>query len=139
MSLSRHTKLFVAVCMAVDLLLLTCLSRTAPAQGSKPTSETTNMTVIVKEYDTGEPVSQAHVSLQFGEPHGPMIPNRKAKQIFYGSKTDAQGRCKFVEINKGPITLTVTAPNHQTYGKELQLEKDNQVFEIKLKKPQPLI
>ena len=66
MSLSRHTKLFVAVCMAVDLLLLTCSSRTAPCRSLKPTSETTNMTVSVKEYDTGEPVSQAHVSLQFG-------------------------------------------------------------------------
>jgi hypothetical protein len=34
--------------------------------------------------------------------------------------------------------LTVTAPDHQSYGKELQLEKEDQVFEVKLKKPQPL-
>jgi hypothetical protein len=33
----------------------------------------------------------------------------------------------------------ITATAHQSYGKELQLDQDNQVFEIKLKKPQPLL
>ena len=33
----------------------------------------------------------------------------------------------------------VTAVHHQAYGKELQLDHDNQVFIVKLKKPQPLI
>ena len=63
----------------------------------------------------------------------------KSQKITYGAKTDAQGRYKFMDINKGTIVLSVTATGHQAYGKELQLEKDNQVFEVKLKKPQPLI
>ncbi len=135
---SRHTKLFVAAWVATSLLLFGGLSSSAHAQGAKPSTETTNMTVVVKEYDTGEPVSQAHVTLQFSIPHSQAIP-RKAKQISYNAKTDPQGRCKLSGINKGPIVLTVTADGHQSYGKQLQLEKDNQVFEVRLKKPQPLI
>ena len=135
---SQHTKLFVAAWVATSLLLFASLSSSAHAQGEKPSTETTNMTVVVKEYDTGEPVSQAHVTLQFSEPHSQAIP-RKAKKISYNAKTDTQGRCKLSGINKGPIVLTVTADGHQAYGKELQLEKDNQVFEVRLKKPQPLI
>ncbi len=136
---SQHRKMLVALCVATSSsLFFTSLSRAAQAQGAKPSTDTTNMTVVIKENDTGEPVSQARVTLQFGVPHSQLIPNRKPKQIIYNGKTDAQGRCKFVEVNKGPIVLSINAAGHQTFGKELSLEKDNQVFEIKLKKPQPL-
>jgi len=130
---SQHTKLFVAAWVATSLLLFASFSLSAPAQGDKPSNETTNMTVVVKESDTGKPISQAHITLHFSAKFG------KAKKIAYNAKTDAQGRYKFSGITKGAIVLTITAPGHQTYGKELQLEKDNQVFEVKLKKPQPLI
>jgi len=33
----------------------------------------------------------------------------------------------------------VTAERHQTFSKEFELEKENQVIEVKLKKPQPLL
>jgi len=135
---SQHIKLFVAAGAATSLLLFASLSSSARAQVDKPSAETTNMTVVVKEYDTGEPISQARITLQFAEPGGPARLGKKRK-ISYDAKADTQGRCKLVGINKGAIVLTVTAPGHQSYGKELQLEKDNQVFEVKLKKPQPLI
>jgi len=61
------------------------------------------------------------------------------KKHTYNAKADAQGRCKLFGINKGTIVLMVTAHEHQSFGKELQLDQDNQVFEVKLKKPQPLI
>jgi uncharacterized GH25 family protein len=96
------------------------------------------MTVVVKEADTGQPIGQARITLQFKMPGGPGRFG-KTQKIAYGAKTDAQGRYKFTDINKGTVVLTVTATGHQSYGKELQLDKDNQVFEIKLKKPQPLI
>jgi len=96
------------------------------------------MTVVVREADTGQPIFQAHLTLQFTEPGG-AARFGKARKISYNAKTDSQGRYKFQGINKGTIVLTVTATGHQSYGKELQLEKDNQVFEVKLKKPQPLI
>jgi hypothetical protein len=130
---SQHTKLFVAAWVATSLLLFASLSGSAQAQGDKASSETTNMTVIVKEADTGQPIFQAHITLQFPAKFG------KTKKIAYNAKTDIQGRYKFTGINKGTIVLTITATGRQTYGKELQLEKDNQIFEVKLKKPQPLI
>jgi len=132
---SQHTKFVVALWVAASLLLIA--SSTAPAQGAKPNSATTNMTVTVRDSDTDQPISQAHITLQFTAPGGPSRFG-KSQRISYNAKTDSQGRCKFMDINKGTIILTVTAPDHQTYGKELQLEKDNQVFEVKLKKPQPL-
>lgn len=130
---SQHTKLIVAAWMTTSFLLFASLSGSARAQSANPSDETTNVIVLVTEADTGQPISQAHITLQFPAKFG------KTKRIAYNAKTDTQGRCKLAGINKGKIVLTVTSEGHQSYGKELQLEKDNQVFEVKLKKPQPLI
>jgi len=138
MLLVRPNKFLLAAWIAICLPWLSGFSRVALAQATKPSDETTNMTVIVKESDTGQPIFQAHLTLQFTEPGGAARLG-KAKKISYNAKTDSQGRYKFQGINKGAIVLTVTAPGRQSYGKELQLEKDNQVFEVLLKKPQPLI
>ena len=135
---SQHTRHFVAAWVATSLLLFASFSRSAQPQGGKPSSETTSMTVVVKEADSGQPIGQAHLTLEFAEP-GSKARLGKEKKISYNAKTDSQGRYKFLDINKGKITLWVTAPAHQTYGQDLQLTKDDQVFEVKLKKPQPLI
>lgn len=132
---SQHTKLLVAAWVAMTLLLYVGSGSTAHAQNGQSSEEITTMVVVVTESDTGEPISQARITLKFTQPGAV----RKSRKVTYGAKTDAQGRCKLQEINKGPIVLTVTAEGHQSYGKELQLERDNQVFEVKLKKPQPLI
>ncbi len=137
MFLSRHTKLFAAAWVATSLLLIASLSRSVRGQDGQSDHEPTNMTVIVKEAATGEPISQARVTLQFTVPRGHGLGG--GKKYVYNAKTDMQGRCKLLEINKGKILLTVTAPAHQSYGKELQLDHANQVFEVRLKKPQPLI
>ncbi len=102
-----------------------------PFTGHEPTNDTVN----VKDSETGEPLGQAAVTIKFTEPvtFGP------GKKFSYSSKTDAQGRCKVYGVNKGSITLMVTALHHQSYGKQLELDHDNKVFEVKLKKPQPLL
>jgi hypothetical protein len=138
MSSSLRTKYCVAVWVCTSFLSCNGLGQFAHAQGGKPSSETVTMIVLVKEADTGQPISQAHITLQFTEP-GDLARFGKSKKIYYNAKTDPQGRCKFPGINKGTIVLTVTTPGRQTYGQELQLQDDNQVFEVKLKKPQPLI
>jgi hypothetical protein len=130
---SQCTKLFVAAWIATNLLLFASLNRSAYAQGAN--HEPTNVIVNVKEADTDEPVSQASVTLQFTEPAAFGL----GKKHTYNAKADAQGRCKLFGINKGTIVLMVTAAHHQSYGKELQLDHDNQVIEVRLKKPQPLI
>jgi len=89
-----------------------------------------SVTVVVNDAETGEAISQARLTLSFksGKLH---------HTISYGAKTNAQGRYRFTNIPKGTIRLLVTAERHQSYGKEFELEEDNQVIEVKLKKPQP--
>jgi hypothetical protein len=94
--------------------------------------------VQVKDSETAEPISQARLTLQFEQPGGRgrfKVP----KKLAYSAKTNAQGRYKFTNINKGTIYLLVTADGHQSFGKEYELEQDDQVIEVKLKKPQPLL
>jgi hypothetical protein len=132
---SQRSKLLAAAWLATSFLLPFFVSRPVCGQNAPPSSETVNMVVLVKDADSGQPISQARLTLQFTEPE--LI--GKGRKISYNAKTDAQGRYKFADINKGTIVLTVTANDHQPYGKQLQLEKDDQVFEVKLKKPQPLL
>jgi hypothetical protein len=134
MLLSQHTKQFVAAWVTANLLFLASFSHSAHAQEQKWSDETTNVIVEVKEADTGSPINGAHITLQFK-----LGKYRNRPGLSYNAKTNPQGRYKFTEINKGTIILSVTADGHQAYGQKLQLEKDNQVFEVKLKKPQPLI
>ena len=100
--------------------------------------ERTDFTVVVKEAGTGEPIYQARLTLQFNE-SGSAVKLRRGKHYTYTAKTNAQGRYKFTGIPKGTIRLLVTADQHQSYGEELELTEDNQVIEITLRKPQPLL
>ena len=117
---------WILVTVAILLLGTVC----KPAQ-QQPIPEV-SFTVVVKEADTGDPISQARITLIFkqGKLHRP---------ITYNAKTNAQGRCRFTNIPKETVRLLVTAEHHQSFGKEFDLEEDNQVIEIKLKKPQPLL
>jgi predicted TIM-barrel fold metal-dependent hydrolase len=87
---------------------------------------------VVKEADTGAPISQARITLAFK-------PGKLHHTTTYGAKTDAQGRYRFSDIPKVTVRLLVTADHHQTFGKEIELEENDQVIEVKLKKPQPLL
>lgn len=100
--------------------------------------ERTSVQVVVKDAETGQPINQAHLTLQFREP-GSKVKLQRSKLLSFSAKTNPQGRCRFTGIPKGTIRLIVTAENHQTFGKEFELEQDNQVIEVKLKKPQPVL
>jgi hypothetical protein len=88
---------------------------------------------VVKEADTGDPISQARLTLTFQQLGG------RHRTISYGAKTNPQGRYRFTNIPKGTVHLFVTADRHQSFGKEVEVEEDNQVIEVKLKRPQPLL
>jgi hypothetical protein len=105
----------------------------SPAQ--TPTVERTNSSIVVKEADTGQPISNAHLTLQFQEPRK----IRAGKRLAYSAKTNAQGRYKFMDIPKVTVRLMVTAEHRQSFGKEIEVTENNQVIEVKLKKPQPLL
>ncbi len=98
--------------------------------------ERTSLHVVVKDAETSQPISQAHITLTFREPGRPL---KRAKTYSYSAKTNPQGRCNFSRIPKGTIRLVVTAERHQSFGKEIELDEDNQVIEVKLRKPQPLL
>jgi len=89
-----------------------------------------SLNVVVKEADTGDVISQARLTLTFksGKLH---------RVVSYGAKTNAQGQYRYTNIPKGTVHLFVTAERHQSFGKEIELEQDNQAIEVKLKKPQP--
>jgi hypothetical protein len=91
----------------------------------------------VKTADTDQPVFQARLTLQFRTPGKGTL--ARAKPITYSAKTNSQGRYTFTNIPKGAIHLFVTAEHRQSYGKELELTEDNQLVEVKLRKPQPLL
>jgi hypothetical protein len=99
-----------------------------PAQ--QPPTPEFSFNVVVKEAETGDAISQARLTLTFNS-------GKLHRQVSYGAKTNAQGRYRFTNIPKGTMHLFVTAEHHQSFGKEIELEEDNQEFEVKLKKPQP--
>jgi Carboxypeptidase regulatory-like domain len=101
-------------------------------------AERTNVTVVVTDAQTGQPINQARLTLEFTEPGDPSKLKR-SKKLSYSAKTNAQGHYKFPSLPKGNIRLIVTAERHQTFSKEFELEKEDQVIEVKLKKPQPLL
>ncbi len=121
---------------AMAFSLSVCLI--AFAKGGEGTDERINFIVEVKEADTGQPINQAHLTLTFRVAGDPSKLKRP-KTFSYSAKTNAQGRYRFVDIPKGTVHLFVTAEHRQSYGKEVELEQENQVVEVKLRKPQPLL
>jgi len=111
-------------------ILLSCVVFKPATPDSRPE---TSLTIVVKEADTGDPISQARLTLTFQQLGG------RHRTISYGAKTNPQGRYRFTNIPKGTVHLFVTADRHQSFGKEVEVEEDNQVIEVKLKRPQPLL
>jgi hypothetical protein len=107
-----------------------------PAQSEE--EERTNVTVMVTDAQTSQPINQARLTLEFTEPGDP-AKLKRSKKLSYSAKTNAQGHYKFPSLPKGTIRLIVTAERHQTFSKEFALEKKDQVIEVMLKKPQPLL
>ena len=116
-----------AVCLALAAF------RTA---GSAASAERTSVNVLVKDAETDQPIYQARLTLRFREPGGKL---RRSKWLSFSAKTNAQGRYRFTLIPKGAVRLTVTAERHQTFSKEFEVDKDNEILEVKLKPPQPLL
>jgi Carboxypeptidase regulatory-like domain len=102
--------------------------------GRVTAAQQTTVQVLVKDATTGDPVYQAHLTLKFRK-HGGLL--RRSEIVSYTAKTDKKGRCRFPLVPMGEITLMVTAPGHDTFGKLFEINKDLQVIEIKLKKPKP--
>jgi len=123
---SNHPKALIWIFVGTATLLSWSVSK---AWQQQPIPEY-SFNVTVKEAETGKVISQARLTLTFksGKLH---------RTVSYGAKTNAEGQYRFTNIPKGTIKLFVTAERHQSFGKEIDLEEDNQSIEVTLKKPQP--
>lgn len=97
-------------------------------------AEQTTVRVLVQDAATGNPIYQAHLTLKYRKPGGFL---RRAQVISYSAKTDNKGRCEFPYVPMGEITLMVTASDHESFGKMIDIRKDNQLINVKLRKPRP--
>ncbi len=126
---ANHLRFRTWVFVGAAILLFCVVCK--PAQ-QQPIPEV-SLNVVVKEAETGDPISQARLTLTFHQQ------GKLHRSITYSAKTNAQGRYRFTNIPKETVRLLVTAERHQSFGKEIEVEEDNQVIEVKLKKPQPLL
>lgn len=99
-------------------------------------TDMTTVHVQVNDAQTGDPIYQARLTLRFRESGRFM---RRSKIISYTSKTDKNGKAQIPVVPMGTITLMVTAPDHNTFGKEFEITKQNQKIEVKLQKPHPVL
>ena len=104
--------------------------------GRLAAAETTTIRVQVNDAKTGEPIYQAHLTLRFRDPGGFM---HRTKIISYTAKTNKDGKSQFPVVPMGTVTLMVTAPDHNTFGKEFEITKENQLIEVKLQKPHEVL
>lgn len=104
--------------------------------GSLAAAQMTTVRVQVNDAKTGKPIYQAHLTLRFREPGRFM---RRSKIISYTAKTDKEGKTRFPVVPLGTITLMVTAPDHNTFGKEFEITKENQLIEVKLHAPHEVL
>lgn len=132
----RQARALIAFLFVMAVGLLVALA--TPQARADDSPDRTSIYVVVKEAKTDEPIPNARLTLQFHEPGG-VARLKRRKMISYSAKTNPQGRYKFTNIPKGTIRLLVTADHHQTLGEEFEIDKDNQVIEVKLRKPQPLL
>ena len=130
---SRIPAKWLPACLACAVGLALVAPRTIA--GATP-AERTSVNVLVKDAETDQPIYQARLTLRFREPGGKL---RRSKWLSFSAKTNAQGRYRFTLIPKGTVRLTVTAEHHQTFSKEFEVDQDNEVLEVKLKPPQPLL
>ena len=117
--------------MAIAFLLAMALPCTLFAD-----AQMTTVHVQVNDAQSGKPIYQARLTLRFREQGGFM---RRSRIISYTSKTDKNGKGLFPVVPMGTVTLMVTAPDHNTFGKEFQITRQNQLIEVTLQKPHPVL
>ena len=119
----------------VGLPLTLALATTLLPLGAAPRRHTplTNVTVVVTDAATHKPVFQARLTLEFRDPESHL-----GKVLSYNAKTDIQGKYKFTFIPMEQVFLAVTAPDHQSFGKQIDISQENQTISVRLNPPQPL-
>ena len=123
---------------ALLALAVLCAAFWNMAAGRAKDPELVSVNVLVRDAQGDQPIAFARLTLQFRK-EGGAFKLGHGKTISLSAKTNLQGRYKFVNVPKGTVRLMVIAERRQTYGQEIELEEDNQLIEVKLRKPQELL
>lgn len=121
---------------AIALGILLCLAAAPAFAADEP--ENTSIIVLVTDAASKKPIFQARLTLQFRE-QGNAKKLKLGKLTAFSAKTNAQGRYRFTEVPMGKVRLIVTAEHHQTFSKDFEITKADQLLEVTLRKPQPLL
>ena len=120
----------------VGLMLACLVAAQSPARAAE--GERTNVHVVVTDRETGKPIFQARLTLIFEEKSS-TLKVKHSKPISFSAKTDLKGGYRFTDIPKGTVRLLVTSERHASFGKDIEIDQDNQEILVKMKKPQPQI
>jgi hypothetical protein len=121
---------------AIPLFIAVLVLGAAAGPARAERSALADVNIVVKEADTGEPIPNAQITVQFRENPGKL---KRARTITMTAKTNAQGKCKVPLVPKGTIRLLITAERRQSFGREFEIEEDEPVIEVTLRRPQPLL
>jgi hypothetical protein len=110
--------------------LLLCLG--ALALAAPPTSR---VTIHVASAETGRPVELASVIVRLEKGRSPLKLYKKSITT-WETRTNQEGSVTLPSIFQGTIRVQVIAPNFQTYGKRLEVDRDEQTIDVKLNPPQ---
>lgn len=116
------------------LVASTLLGWPVKAEPKSPTLAT--LVVHVTDAQTRDPIFQASLTLRFRQPRS-RWKLKRTKPVSYSAKTDKKGLCKFPYVPEGSVELMVTAPQHEAFGRSFQFMKNDQVIEVKLRRPRP--
>jgi len=116
---------------------------TKPAPDAKPQenkkdtkpedAEESRLKITVIAAETGKPIGNASVYIRY--PEGKTFLTHKDKEAEMNFKTNQDGGVKVPSVPRGKILIQIVAPGWHTYGKWYDIEKEEEVIEIKLDKP----
>ncbi len=128
----RSSKKQMVLALAIVVAALASFQPTIRAEDE----QNVTIHILVTDAETGKPINQARLTLQFEEETRTMMV-RHTKPHSFSATTNPQGKYRFTDIPKGTVRLLVTADHHMSWGTSVEIEKDGQQIDVKLKKPQP--
>ncbi|MCC7176405.1 MAG: carboxypeptidase regulatory-like domain-containing protein [Bryobacterales bacterium] len=84
----------------------------------------------------GSPVERASVIVRFVEGRSIIKFGRKIRTT-WETRTNTEGVARVPSVPQGKVLIQVIAKGYQTFGKEFELDQEEQTVQIKLNPPQP--
>jgi hypothetical protein len=98
-------------------------------------ADMTTLTISVKS-TTGKPVEGASVIVKFVKGHSVTKLGKKIRKE-WELRTNQEGLAKIPPIPQGTILVQVIAKDYQTFGKDFDVDEEQQTLDIRLNPPQP--